>query len=95
MSEADTYAAHGFFENYKPLAKYTRADLFQRAGERPPPKRSAARRQLYPQPLMFEACGASLSQLSYQCADCNYAEAVVHFGHQVSPTQRLTGATFY
>jgi len=28
------YAAHGFFENYKPLSKYTRADLFQRAGER-------------------------------------------------------------
>ena len=24
------YAAHGFFENYKPLSKYTRADLFQR-----------------------------------------------------------------
>src|ERR1700729_1508576 len=30
------YAAHGFFENYKPLSKYTRADLFQRAGERTP-----------------------------------------------------------
>jgi catalase len=30
------YGAHGFFENYKPLAKYTRADLFQRAGERTP-----------------------------------------------------------
>ncbi|OYU91591.1 MAG: catalase HPII [Bradyrhizobiaceae bacterium PARB1] len=30
------YAAHGFFENYKSLAKYTRADLFQRAGERTP-----------------------------------------------------------
>jgi catalase len=28
------YGAHGFFENYKPLSKYTRADLFQRAGER-------------------------------------------------------------
>ena len=30
------YGAHGFFENYKPLAKYTRADLFQRAGEKTP-----------------------------------------------------------
>lgn len=30
------YAAHGFFENYKPLSKYTRADLFQREGERTP-----------------------------------------------------------
>jgi catalase len=30
------YAAHGFFENYKPLTKYTRADLFQREGERTP-----------------------------------------------------------
>jgi catalase len=30
------YGAHGFFENYKPLPKYTRADLFQRAGERTP-----------------------------------------------------------
>ena len=30
------YAAHGFFENYKPQSKYTRADLFQRAGERTP-----------------------------------------------------------
>ncbi|KZD21336.1 catalase [Tardiphaga robiniae] len=30
------YAAHGFFENYKSQAKYTRADLFQRAGERTP-----------------------------------------------------------
>ena len=30
------YAAHGFFENYKPLSKYTRADLFQRAGEKTP-----------------------------------------------------------
>ena len=30
------YAAHGFFENYKSLSKYTRADLFQRAGERTP-----------------------------------------------------------
>ena len=27
------YGAHGFFENYKPRTKYTRADLFQRAGE--------------------------------------------------------------
>ncbi len=30
------YGAHGFFENYKQLSKYTRADLFQRAGERTP-----------------------------------------------------------
>jgi catalase len=30
------YGAHGFFENYKPMSKYTRADLFQRAGERTP-----------------------------------------------------------
>ncbi|MGY4314948.1 catalase [Bradyrhizobium sp. JR3.5] len=30
------YAAHGFFENYKPLSKYTRADLFQRTGEKTP-----------------------------------------------------------
>ena len=30
------YGAHGFFENYKPLSKYTRADLFQRSGERTP-----------------------------------------------------------
>jgi catalase len=30
------YGAHGFFENYKPLSKYTRADLFQRAAERTP-----------------------------------------------------------
>ena len=30
------YAAHGFFETYKPLAKYTKADLFQRAGEKTP-----------------------------------------------------------
>ena len=30
------YGAHGFFENYKPLSKHTRADLFQRAGERTP-----------------------------------------------------------
>jgi catalase len=30
------YAAHGFFENYKPLSKYTKADLFQRAGEKTP-----------------------------------------------------------
>jgi catalase len=30
------YGAHGFFENYKPLSKYTRTDLFQRAGERTP-----------------------------------------------------------
>ena len=30
------YGAHGFFENYKSLAKYTRADLFQRDGESTP-----------------------------------------------------------
>ena len=30
------YGAHGFFENYEPLAELTRADLFQRAGERTP-----------------------------------------------------------
>jgi catalase len=30
------YAAHGFFENYKPLSDYTKADLFQRAGEKTP-----------------------------------------------------------
>jgi catalase len=30
------YGAHGFFENYKPLSKYTRADLFQSAGQRTP-----------------------------------------------------------
>ena len=30
------YGAHGFFENYKSQSKYTRADLFQRAGERTP-----------------------------------------------------------
>ena len=30
------YGAHGFFENYKSLANYTRADLFQRAGEKTP-----------------------------------------------------------
>jgi catalase len=30
------YGAHGFFENYKSQAKFTRADLFQRAGERTP-----------------------------------------------------------
>jgi catalase len=28
------YGAHGFFENYEPLTELTRADLFQRAGER-------------------------------------------------------------
>ena len=27
------YGAHGFFENYKSQSKFTRADLFQRAGE--------------------------------------------------------------
>ncbi len=30
------YGAHGFFETYKSLARYTRADLFQRAGEKTP-----------------------------------------------------------
>src|SRR3954452_14263048 len=30
------YGAHGFFENYEPLSDLTRADLFQRAGERTP-----------------------------------------------------------
>jgi catalase len=30
------YGAHGFFENYESLAEYTRADLFQRAGEKTP-----------------------------------------------------------
>jgi len=30
------YGAHGFFENYGSLAELTRADLFQRAGERTP-----------------------------------------------------------
>ena len=30
------YGAHGFFETYKSLAEYTRADLFQRAGEKTP-----------------------------------------------------------
>jgi catalase len=30
------YGAHGFFENYKPQTKHTRADLFQRAGEKTP-----------------------------------------------------------
>jgi catalase len=30
------YGAHGYFENYQPLADLTRADLFQRAGERTP-----------------------------------------------------------
>src|SRR5450432_725558 len=28
------YGAHGYFENYKSQSKYTRADLFQRAGEK-------------------------------------------------------------
>jgi catalase len=27
------YGAHGFFETYEPLSQYTRADIFQRAGE--------------------------------------------------------------
>jgi catalase len=30
------FGAHGYFENYKPLAEITKADLFQRAGERTP-----------------------------------------------------------
>ena len=30
------YGAHGYFENYGSLAKLTRADVFQRAGERTP-----------------------------------------------------------
>ncbi|KQU95185.1 catalase [Devosia sp. Root413D1] len=30
------YGAHGFFETYKPLPELTRADLFQRAGEKTP-----------------------------------------------------------
>jgi catalase len=30
------YGAHGFFENYEPLTEFTRADLFQRAGEQTP-----------------------------------------------------------
>jgi catalase len=30
------YGVHGYFENYAPLTELTRADLFQRAGERTP-----------------------------------------------------------
>ena len=30
------YGAHSYFETYKSLAKYTRADIFQRAGEKTP-----------------------------------------------------------
>ncbi len=30
------YGAHGYFETYQSLAKYTRADIFQRAGEKTP-----------------------------------------------------------
>lgn len=30
------YGAHGYFENYKPLSDVTRADIFQRAGEKTP-----------------------------------------------------------
>ena len=30
------YGAHGYFETYESLAKFTRADLFQRAGEKTP-----------------------------------------------------------
>jgi catalase len=30
------YGAHGYFETYESLAKYTRADIFERAGEKTP-----------------------------------------------------------
>src|SRR4030088_1425025 len=30
------FGAHGYFENYQPLAELTRADLFERAGEKTP-----------------------------------------------------------
>ncbi|QKC95837.1 catalase [Mesorhizobium sp. NZP2298] len=30
------YGAHGYFETYESLARYTRADIFQRAGEKTP-----------------------------------------------------------
>jgi catalase len=30
------YGAHGFFETYESLAEYSRADIFQRAGEKTP-----------------------------------------------------------
>jgi catalase len=30
------YGAHGYFETYKSLSRYTRADIFQRAGEKTP-----------------------------------------------------------
>jgi catalase len=30
------YGAHGFFETYESLSRYTRADIFQRAGEKTP-----------------------------------------------------------
>src|SRR5487761_1818789 len=30
------YGAHGYFENYESLSDLTRADIFQRAGERTP-----------------------------------------------------------
>ena len=30
------FGAHGYFENYRPLPELTRADLFQRAGEKTP-----------------------------------------------------------
>ncbi|MFA6155566.1 catalase [Mesorhizobium sp.] len=30
------YGAHGYFETYESLAKYTRSDIFQRAGEKTP-----------------------------------------------------------
>jgi catalase len=33
---ARDFGAHGYFENYEPLAELTRADLFQRAGEKTP-----------------------------------------------------------
>jgi catalase len=36
VAHAHGYVAYGFFENYKSLSKYTKADLFQRAGEKTP-----------------------------------------------------------
>src|SRR6202162_6751677 len=30
------FGAHGYFENYQPLTDLTRADIFQRAGEKTP-----------------------------------------------------------
>ena len=37
------YGAHGYFENYEPLADITRADLFQRAGRADARRSSASR----------------------------------------------------